>query len=175
MRSHALGAIRLRFRFGIGLAFVALAAVRIISFYNVTAALEGRAGDLFLLSALTAVDVIVLAVCYHLVTRYVARRQQAELSLLESERFARATLDALPAHIAILNENGVIIGANRAWDEFAAANGAGVEKAGRGANYLAVCDAAAGQGCVEAGAFAAGVRAVIRGAEPGARAEYGAH
>ena len=38
-------------------------------------------------------------------------------SVIESERFARATLDALDARVAILDEQGTILAVNRAWTE----------------------------------------------------------
>ena len=53
----------------------------------------------------------------------------------------QATLDALDANVAVLNGAGRIVAVNRAWRRFARANGG---EACLGANYLAVCDAAAG-------------------------------
>ncbi|GGL98997.1 sensor histidine kinase [Deinococcus aerophilus] len=74
--------------------------------------------------------------------------------------FASAALDALSANLAILNENGVIVTVNRAWVEFAGANGGGDDV---GTNYLHLCDAAVGDGAAHAHAVAAGIRAVLAG------------
>jgi PAS domain S-box-containing protein len=57
-----------------------------------------------------------------------------------SREFLHATLDSLPANIAVLDEHGEIIMTNRAWSMFALANG-GAAPPGLGVNYLAVCDA----------------------------------
>lgn len=64
-------------------------------------------------------------------------------ALAESERFARAALDALASHIAVLDESGKIIAVNAAWKRFAEENGWRHETAGVGADYLAVCGRAA--------------------------------
>jgi PAS domain S-box-containing protein len=53
----------------------------------------------------------------------------------------QATLDVLPAHVAVLDARGTIVAVNAAWERFAFANGGG--GAGVGACYLSVCDAAA--------------------------------
>ena len=90
-------------------------------------------------------------------------RQRAEAAPGEAERLARAALDALSAHIAILDETGAIIATNRAWRNFAQANPPLLANVGEGANYLAVCDTARGAGAATAAAFAAAVRAVMRG------------
>ncbi len=52
----------------------------------------------------------------------ITETKRAELALAEAERFARATLDGLSAHIAIVAADGTIVAVNRAWRQFAAAN-----------------------------------------------------
>ncbi|MCA1573652.1 MAG: hypothetical protein LC770_03770, partial [Acidobacteria bacterium] len=54
----------------------------------------------------------------------------------DSERFAKATLDALSEHIAVLDAEGAIVFVNRAWREFAAANSLHPEGLAKGANYF---------------------------------------
>jgi diguanylate cyclase (GGDEF)-like protein len=83
--------------------------------------------------------------------------------LARAERFGRCTMDALTAHIAILDEKGIIVAVNRAWREFAQANpglGPSVELGG---NYLAVCDLADGPYSDEASVIAAGIQRVLKG------------
>ncbi len=70
----------------------------------------------------------------------------------------QATIDALSAHLAILDREGTILMTNRAWERFAEENG-GPE--GVGLNYLAVCDAASGD--EHARRAAAGLRDVAAG------------
>jgi PAS domain-containing protein len=48
--------------------------------------------------------------------------KQAEETIKSTESFAHTVLNSLSAHIAILDENGVIIETNRAWGEFARSN-----------------------------------------------------
>lgn len=69
-------------------------------------------------------------------------------------------LDALPAHIAIIEPEGRIVAANAAWRAFARDNGLCAPDAGVGMNYLAVCDAAAARGDDDATAVSAAIRAV---------------
>ena len=80
----------------------------------------------------------------------------------DSELFAQATLDSLSAHIAIVDESGTKVAVNRAWREFARANGA-TGNVSEGANYLAMCDSATGAGAEYAAAFAEGVRTALAG------------
>lgn len=88
------------------------------------------------------------------------------------EFVARPVLDALTTHIAILHPSGKIISVNRAWREFARANGATDCQVSEGVNYLAVCDSAGGKSAAGAQAFAAGIRAVIAGERESYSAEY---
>jgi len=105
-------------------------------------------------------------------------RAQAEASedrLRESQRFLRSTLDALSAHIAVLDETGTIIAVNAAWRRFAEQHGLGGPAHSVGDNYLGVCDAAQGPGGEHARAVAAGIRRVVSGEESEFRLEYEAH
>ena len=52
------------------------------------------------------------------------------------------TLDLLPAHVAVLDGQGIIRLTNRAWDRFGHENGLAAPGGGRGLSYLAACDAA---------------------------------
>ena len=56
------------------------------------------------------------------IERDTTERIQHAQALQESERFARSTVDALSAHLAILDESGKIIAVNRAWRQFASDN-----------------------------------------------------
>ena len=93
----------------------------------------------------------------------------------DTERFARATIDALPAHICVLDESGTIIDVNQAWREHALAHPPASAKMDVGANYLAVCDAASGAGAQDAAAFAAGIRSVMAGKTDEFAMEYACH
>ncbi|MBN1286540.1 MAG: PAS domain S-box protein [Anaerolineae bacterium] len=99
----------------------------------------------------------------------------ANARLRETERFLQSTLDALSAHIAILDETGTIIAVNAAWRSFGAANGLDWPVGGVGANYLTVCDDAAGERSEEAPAVAQGIRDVLAGRHVQAAFEYPCH
>ncbi|MFN8456281.1 MAG: PAS domain S-box protein [Anaerolineae bacterium] len=85
---------------------------------------------------------------------------QAE-KLRKSYEFLQATIDALGAHIAILNEKGEIIAVNARWRRYAAANGYTDPNCGLGVNYLTICDTATGLYAEEAPIVAEGIRQVI--------------
>jgi diguanylate cyclase (GGDEF)-like protein/PAS domain S-box-containing protein len=95
--------------------------------------------------------------------------------LAASERFARATVDALTAYIAILDEAGNVLAVNRAWREFGDANPPAPSGFGVGANYLAVCESAAGPCSQDAQSVAAGIRAVLAGERDLFSHEYACH
>jgi len=80
-----------------------------------------------------------------------------------SDELARTVLNSLSAHIAILDETGVILETNTAWRNYAAKGGMPQNHDGRGINYLAVCDATKGNDSEDAGKVAEGIRAVIQG------------
>lgn len=94
----------------------------------------------------------------------------------ELHGLTRAVLDSLAAHIAVIDSQGVIIAVNRAWEDFARANGQPrLEGLGPGINYLHVCDTATGPWADEGGAVAAGIRAVLAGARSSFTLEYPCH
>jgi DNA-binding CsgD family transcriptional regulator len=86
-----------------------------------------------------------------------------ETSSLFTDELARTVLDSLSAHIAILDENGVILETNKAWRDFAAKSGMPENYDDRGNNYLAICEAATGADAEDAHKVAAGIRSVIGG------------
>lgn len=64
-----------------------------------------------------------------------------EITLLKDVQRLQAILDSLPEHIAVLNRKGIILMVNRAWRDFAEANGErGLVHTGPGANYLEICN-----------------------------------
>ncbi|HYF14059.1 MAG TPA: ATP-binding protein [Phycisphaerales bacterium] len=99
-----------------------------------------------------------------------------EHAIESPDNFAMATVDALTAHIAILDDTGRIVWTNRAWREFARAN-AYAGDTFDGVNYLDVCDrAAAGPAASpDWAALAPSIRAVIRGERPEFTIDYDCH
>jgi PAS domain S-box-containing protein len=90
---------------------------------------------------------------------------------VEAEALLRSTLDALSAHIAVLDEAGTIIAVNQAWRAFAHASGYADENHGVGMNYLAVCKAAAALS-KDAARTAEALRHIMAGERSEFRMEY---
>jgi len=80
-----------------------------------------------------------------------------------SEELARAVINSLSAHIAIIDKNGVILETNRAWNAYSVKNGMPENFDYRGINYLEVCNAAKGEDASDAHNIAEGIRKVIQG------------
>jgi two-component system, cell cycle sensor histidine kinase and response regulator CckA len=91
------------------------------------------------------------------------RVDEQTLSVIESERIAQATLDALSSRVLILDEYGFILAANRAWNlsrPVCATTGKPLEE---GANYLACMEQDGVAMGKATGPILAGIRAVIEG------------
>jgi PAS domain S-box-containing protein len=105
---------------------------------------------------------------------FVLRDAQDQLRHHDAARQA-AILNALPAHIALLNAQGRIVSVNDTWRRFADANVVQDPGYAIGSNYLEACDDARGSGSPEAHAVAAGIRAVLDGAARNFAIEYPCH
>jgi signal transduction histidine kinase/CheY-like chemotaxis protein len=95
--------------------------------------------------------------------RRVLDQERTKRELRESQAFSRSILDSLGAHIAVLDRAGTIVATNPAWDRFGREHGGDPARCGVGANYLAVCERAAGPYGDEARAALAGLRGVLAG------------
>ncbi|RZJ27121.1 MAG: response regulator [Haliea sp.] len=101
-------------------------------------------------------------------------RHSTRLQLSEAARQV-AILNALPAHIALLDRQGHIISLNEAWRNFADTHVLLSPGYGLGTDYLLVCDESKGDSAGEARKAANGIRAVLRGSLPGFSLEYACH
>ncbi len=101
--------------------------------------------------------------------------QERTAALAESERFNSATLNALSAHVAVLDAAGVILTTNAAWRDFAEASGTAWQRVSEGVNYLGICAAATDEHASEAHPAAAGIREVIVGSRAEFTMEYTCH
>jgi PAS domain S-box-containing protein len=86
-----------------------------------------------------------------------------------------ALLDALPAHIALLDSDGTIRIVNEAWKRFGAENQLSSPHHGVGQNYLEVCRQAAGRGAEKAAAVFEGLQRVLHADCPEFHLEYPCH
>ena len=80
-----------------------------------------------------------------------------------TEDLARTVLNALSAHIAILDEKGIILETNRAWRLFSENSGMPEDFDYRGIDYLDICDRTTGEDATIARTVAEGIRGVIAG------------
>jgi PAS domain S-box-containing protein/diguanylate cyclase (GGDEF)-like protein len=103
-----------------------------------------------------------------------SRRAQERLCHTEAGKQA-AIINALPAHIALLDTQGIIVSVNEAWRRFAGANVLQSPAYGIGLNYLEICDRARGDNASEAHRVADGVRSVLSGAVKNFSLEYPCH
>ena len=78
-------------------------------------------------------------------------------------------------HLAVLDENGIIISVNEAWRKFAEANGLPWDDYGVGRSYLKVCEFAEGDNAIEARAALKGIHGVMTNRQNEWSLEYACH
>jgi diguanylate cyclase (GGDEF)-like protein len=105
---------------------------------------------------------------------FLLRHVQEQLRNTEAAKQA-AILNALPAHIALLDSQARIIAVNEAWRCFADSNGLRDANYGIGENYLKTCLRAQGDDATEAAQVAAGISQVLAGQEQHFTIEYPCH
>jgi DNA-binding response OmpR family regulator len=126
----------------------------------------------FLLKPLDEVEVL-LRIRNLLETHF--RHELLEAKIRETQRFMRSTFDALTSHVAVLDQDGKILAANRAWRMSRDTHCGDAESCDVGANYLAICDQAAGIEAEQARAVARGIRQVMGGVAREFHMEYSCH
>jgi diguanylate cyclase (GGDEF)-like protein/PAS domain S-box-containing protein len=99
-------------------------------------------------------------------------RPAADAAGCGEARRESAILNALPAHIVLVDTNGVIVNVNQAWRQLANSNSLADTAYGIGVNYLAICDRAEGADASRAHSVAAGIRAVLSGKSKRFSEEY---
>ncbi len=102
-------------------------------------------------------------------------QRKSEERFRQMEKIQANILNALPAHIALVNPDGVIISVNDAWHRFATANARPGPELGMGQNYIDICLTAHGEHSDEAQAVASGLRQVLRGEAKEFTIEYPCH
>jgi diguanylate cyclase (GGDEF)-like protein/PAS domain S-box-containing protein len=86
-----------------------------------------------------------------------------------------AILNALPAHIALLDTQGRIVSVNEAWERSGSTNAIQGPGHAIGLNYIEICDGARGEGSSEARQVAGGIRSVLNGGVKSFSIEYASH
>jgi PAS domain S-box-containing protein len=101
--------------------------------------------------------------------------RDAQEKLRQNEAAQSSILNALPANIALLDSNGIIVAVNEGWRQFAGGNALQDEAAGVGQNYLEVCERTQNGHANEAQQVALGIRSVLEGREKKFELEYACH
>ena len=104
-----------------------------------------------------------LTTAYQDLHRATLQRERSEAALRESERFTRATLDAMDAQIAVLDADGVVMAVNRAWRTQPHPLLCEAGECDVGSNYLSLCDGFTNGLAAEAARVAAAIRAISSG------------
>lgn len=94
---------------------------------------------------------------------------------MSDQALNQSILDALPAHIALLDPDGRVEIANKAWREFGAGHAEGPPRCGAGVNYPSACEEVRGEGAQDAERLSRGIQAVLRGDLPRFDLEYPCH
>lgn len=84
-------------------------------------------------------------------------------SMTFSDVLARTVLDSLSAHIAIIDQKGIILETNQAWRDYGRQNRLEGDWDSVGMNYLEVCENTSGEEAEDAARVARGIRMVISG------------
>ena len=103
-----------------------------------------------------------------------ARRAREAADRLEAQT-QLDILNAIPAHVALVDPEGVILATNESWRRFATANLLQGPEFSIGQNYLKVCERATGPCSEEARDAAAGIGRVLRGEVGAFTIEYPCH
>lgn len=87
----------------------------------------------------------------------------------------QGALDGLSSHIAIIDENCIIVFVNAAWRAFAVANGIEPDAVGLGVDYLEVCQMTQGEDSVDAKTATEGIQSVLENRRAFFSMEYPCH
>lgn len=92
----------------------------------------------------------------------VTARRQWELALHHSQQFTQSVLDSMPATVAVIDKQGIVLTVNGSWRRFGLANGAdAVTCDGVGINYLDTCRHAVGHDALWGHQAYKGLKAVL--------------
>lgn len=117
-------------------------------------------------------------IVFHDITEFVQvteklRRSESRLLVLSNRQ--EATLNAISAHVAMLDARGFIQVVNEGWKQFATNNGLNDRRFGVGTNYLELCERATGMNSEGAAEMATGLREVLAGERDHFRYDYPCH
>lgn len=95
--------------------------------------------------------------------------------IMDKPNLYKEVVDSISAHVAIIDDAGVILETNQAWEKFAAENDMQKSYQSVGINYLNICAQAAEADDAEASQVARGIRLVLTGELPEFMTHYPCH
>jgi PAS domain S-box-containing protein len=107
--------------------------------------------------------------------RDITERKRNQEVLRDSAATQSSILNALPANIALIDKQGVILSVNERWRQFALANALKASHLGVGQNYFEVCDNAIGNWSEKAQEVSLGIHRVLDGETDVFTMEYPCH
>ena len=109
----------------------------------------------------------------------ITAHKKTEITLQKSEAFTLAILNSVPAEIAVIDHQGVILAVNERWQQFSAENGfepsTPAPLTGVGTNYLAAGQDNTGLDADSATHARTGIQAVLDGKVTSFKQEYACH
>ncbi|QLG87577.1 PAS domain S-box protein [Chitinibacter bivalviorum] len=109
----------------------------------------------------------------------ITQSEIAAAKIIAAEAFGRDVLDSSSAHIAVVNNDGIIIAANRRWQTFSEENSSILDEpapaTGIGTNYLEICEGATGNESSDAHTAKQGIEGVLTKHLPYFEMEYPCH
>ncbi len=109
----------------------------------------------------------------------ITERKKVESALKESDAFLRVIIDSVPDHVAVIDQNGVILQVNEPWRRFALENGpepgTPALHTDPGFNYMDVFRDIAGSPAEGSNAAREGIKAVLAGTLPSFSMDYPCH
>ncbi|MGZ8955198.1 MAG: PAS domain S-box protein, partial [Methylovulum sp.] len=109
---------------------------------------------------------------YYAFVNDITERKRAAEAVRASEAFVRGVLNALPEHVVVLDEQGVVTTVNESWERFALENDGRSGDVLVGANYLDVCRRSSAAGDLDARKAIEGLEALFVGQRQQFMMEY---
>ncbi|HEX7092731.1 MAG TPA: PAS domain S-box protein [Nitrospiraceae bacterium] len=107
------------------------------------------------------------------IVRDITERKKAAVLLQASQAFTRSVVNSIPAHVCVLNREGVILKTNDIWKVLVQEHSDGVFTIGEiGQNYFDLCRRTAAGSTSTGQAILQGLEAVLKGHEPIFSTEY---
>ncbi|GJL52156.1 MAG: hypothetical protein NPIRA01_33830 [Nitrospirales bacterium] len=107
--------------------------------------------------------------------RNVTKPQVTDVGWLKAEQLIHSTLNALSAHVCVIDAKGMILSMNASWENVEPSNALLFKNWNLGDNFLEICEQTRGECVEEALKIAKGIRAVLAGSQNAVSSIYSHH